>query len=167
MYAKIPLNKIKKIAIIQTNCKKTMTQVRKKYSCQYIVNGGVYNFTTRKPCCKLRANGVTYANDKYGYWMIGWDKGQDIKMIHSDDMEHYLNGIACVAVLKDGKNITLNYNSDMGGARPRTAIGLDNSGNLILYCNKANRTIEQTREIMRGYGCVDALNLDGGWLKPM
>lgn len=162
MYAKIPLNEIKKIAIIQTGCKKTMAQVKKEYGCQYIVNGGVYNFSTHKPCCKLRANGVTYADDEYGYWMFAWDKGRDIKMIHSNDMEHYLNGIACVAMIKDGKNVILNYNADMGGSRPRTAIGLDNSGNFVMYCNKANKTIEQTREIMRGYGCVSALNLDGG-----
>ena len=162
MYVKIPLNKIKKIAIIQTNCKKTMAQNKKEYGCQYIVNGGVYNFVTYKPCCKLRANGITYVDDEYGSWMFAWNEGQDIKMIHSNDMEKYLNGIACVAMLKDGKNVTLNYNSDMGGSRPRTAIGLDNSGNLVMYCNKTKKTIEQTREIMRGYGCVDALNLDGG-----
>mgnify|MGYP004561253741 FL=1 len=162
MYAKIPLNKIKKIAIIQTDCKKTMAQVKAEYGCQYIMNGGIYNFSTHKPYCKIRANGVTYADDGMGYWMYGWDEGKDIKMIHSDDMKNYLNGIACVAMIKDGKNTILNYNSDMGGARPRTAIGLDNSGNLVMYCNKANKMIEQTREIMRGYGCVSALNLDGG-----
>lgn len=162
MYTKIPLNKITKIALIQTDCKKTMAQVKSAYGCQYIINGGVYNFTTHKPCCKFRANGVIYADDEYGYWMYGWNTGSDIKMIHSNDMKNYLNGIACVTMLKDGKNVTLSYNTDMGGARPRTAIGLDNSGNLVLYCYQGNKTIEQIREIMRGYGCVSAINLDGG-----
>ena len=162
MYVKIPLNEIKKIGVIQTNCKKTMIQVKKEYGCQYIINGGVYNFSTHEPCCKLRADGITYADDRYGYWMFAWNRGSDIKLIHSNNMENYLNGIACVAMIKDGKNVTLSYNADMGGARARTAIGLDNNGNLVMYCNKVNKTIEQTREIMRAYGCVDALNLDGG-----
>ena len=161
MYAKIPLNKIKKIAIIQTDCKKSMAQVKKEQNCQYVINGGVYNFTTHKPCCKIRANGVTYVDDQYGYWMYGWNEGEDIKMIHSNDMKNYLNGIACVAMIKDSKNVTLNYNSDMGGARARTAVGTE-GGNLVLYCNQSNKTIEQTREIMRGYGCKDSVCLDGG-----
>lgn len=162
MYAKIPLNKIRKIQIMQTDCKKTVAQVKKSTGAQYVLNGGLYNFTTRKPLCKLRVDGKTYANDQYGYWSYAWDIGNDIKMIHSDQMPQYQNCIACVSMLKDGKNTVMNYNADLGGSRPRTAIGLDSSGDLVLYCDKTGKTMEQLREVMRGHGCVSAIALDGG-----
>lgn len=162
MYAKIPLAKVKKIQIVQTNCQKTVAQVKQLTGAQYVFNGGLFNFTTKKPLCKLRVDGKTYANDQYGYWCYAWRLGNDIKMIHSDYMDSYDNCIACVAMLKDGQNTVLTYNKDMGGARQRTAMGLDGAGNLVLYCDKTSRTIEQVREVMRGYGCVSALCLDGG-----
>lgn len=162
MYAKIPLEKIKKIQIVQTDCKKTVAQVKASTGAQYVCNGGLYNFTTRKPLCKLRVDGVTYANDQYGYWSYAWNTGSDIRMIHSDQMSQYQNCIACVSMLKDGQNTIMSYNDDLGGSRQRTAIGLDGSGNLVLYCDKTGKTMEQLREVMRGYGCVSAIALDGG-----
>lgn len=162
MYCKIPLTKIKKIALVTTNCQKAIAQVKKETGAQYIINGSLYNFTTRQPLCKFRADGKTLANDQYGYWMYGWNVGPDIKMIHSDDMAKYRNGIACITMMKDGKNTTLNYNPDVGGSRPRSAIGLTGDGKLVLFCTKSNQTIEQVRTIMRGYGCASALCLDGG-----
>lgn len=162
MYAKIPLNKIRKIQIVQTDCKKTVEQVKTSTGAQYVLNGGLYNFTTRKPLCKLRVDGKTYANDQYGYWSYAWNVGKDIQMIHSDQMAQYQNCIACVSMIKDGKNTLMNYNSDLGGSRQRSAIGLDSAGNLVLYCDKSGKTMEQLREAMRGYGCVSAIALDGG-----
>lgn len=162
MYAKIPLDNIKKIQIVQTDCKKTVAQVKKSTGAQYVLNGGLYNMATRKPLCKLRVDGVTYADDQYGYWSYAWNTGGDIAMIHSDQLPQYRNGIACVSMLKDGQNTLMNYNSDMGGSRQRSAIGLDGAGNLVLYCDKTGKTMEQLREIMRGYGCASAISLDGG-----
>lgn len=162
MYCKLPLTKVKKIALVTTNCKKTIAQVKKETGAQYVLNGSLYNFITRKPLCKFRADGKTLANDSYGYWMYGWNTGSDIKMIHSDDMEKYQNGIACIAMIKDGHNTVLTYNADVGGSRPRSAMGLTIDGKLVLYCTKSNQTIEQVRTIMRGYGCMSAICLDGG-----
>lgn len=162
MYAKIPLKDITKIQIVQTNCKKTVAQVKQSTGAQYVFNGGLYNMATGKPLCKLRVDGTTYANDQYGYWSYAWDTGSDIHMIHSDQMPQYQNCIACVSMIKDGQDTLMNYNADLGGSRQRTAMGLDSSGNLVLYCDKAGKTMEQLREVMRGYGCVSAISLDGG-----
>lgn len=162
MYAKISKAHIQKIALVTTNCKKTVAQVKAETGAQYVLNGSLYSFVTCKPLCKFRAEGKTYADDGYGYWMYAFDRGPDIKMIHSDDMEKYANGIACIAMMKDGKNTSLIYNKDVGGARPRSAIGLTAAGDLVLFCTKTNTTIERTREIMRGYGCVSCICLDGG-----
>lgn len=45
---------------------------------------------------------------------------------------------------------------------PRTAVGIDGAGRLLLVCVPGGATIGQMRELMLALGCVDAFNLDGG-----
>ena len=45
---------------------------------------------------------------------------------------------------------------------PRTAVGVDGSGKLLVASVPGGATIQQMRELMLGLGCVDAFNLDGG-----
>lgn len=56
-----------------------------------------------------------------------------------------------------------------GDIEPRTAVGLDGRGRLILAVAEGRRpgrseglTLGELAELMLGLGCVDALNLDGG-----
>ena len=56
-----------------------------------------------------------------------------------------------------------------GDFEPRTAVGLDGRGRLILVVAEGRRpgrseglTLGELAELMRDLGCVDALNLDGG-----
>lgn len=166
MYAKIPLQSIQRVALVTASCKKTVAQVKKEQGCQYVLNGGLFSWSTLKPLCKFRADGKTIVSDQYGYWMYCWNSGSDIQMVNSSEMEHWKNGIACCAMLKDGKDVTMKYNQDQGGVRGRSAIGLDASGNLVLFCSKDGtrdaQSPEKLRVTMRGLGCVSALMLDCG-----
>ena len=45
---------------------------------------------------------------------------------------------------------------------PRTAIGIDASGKLVIVSVPGGASIQQMRELMLALGCVDAFNLDGG-----
>ena len=45
---------------------------------------------------------------------------------------------------------------------PRTAVGVDAAGKLLIVSVPGGATIQQMRELMLGLGCVDAFNLDGG-----
>ena len=45
---------------------------------------------------------------------------------------------------------------------PRTAVGIDGDGKLLLVSVPGGATIQQMRELMLALGCVDAFNLDGG-----
>lgn len=165
MYTKIPLTSITKISIVQTSCKKTLSQVKSSTGAQYVFNGGLYNFSTCKPLCKLRADGVTYVDDKYSYFMYCWNTNDPV-LVNSKSMASYKNGIACVCLLKDGKKTKLSYNSDVGGTRGRTAMGLDAKGNLLLFCSKDGTSDAMSPEKLQQYmlnaGAVSALMLDGG-----
>ena len=133
MYIKIPKKSITKMAIIKTDCKMSLQQVVQKYKCNYAINGGLYNMKTGKVnAIPLRIDGKTIATSPDGYWMMAWNDGSDLCMVHSKDMEKWKNAIACGTMLKDGKETIFNYTSAQGGIRGRTAIG-DDDDNIHLF----------------------------------
>lgn len=167
MYIKIPLDKITKIALVQTNGKKTLSQVKSETGCQHVINGTLYDFNDFEVKCPCRINGQTMATSKDGYWCYGWQVGSDIKMIHSKDMNKYKNVFSCCTMLKDGKNTYMAYTSAQGGKRGRTAVGIDNQNNLVLFCSKDGTNDAKTPEKLRDYmkynlKCQSAIMLDSG-----
>ena len=65
MYNKIPRKSIKKIAVVLTDCKKSLQQVVAEQKCQYVIDGGLYKMKTVKLCpIPLRVNGKTLANQE-------------------------------------------------------------------------------------------------------
>jgi hypothetical protein len=88
--------------IIITDRKLSLAQVIEKYKCNYAINGGLYDMKTGELCdIPLRVGGITMATSPCGYWMLAWNTGSDIKMIHSKDMSKYKYAIACATMLKD------------------------------------------------------------------
>ena len=170
MYIKIPKNAITRMEIIMTDCKMTLQQVIQKYGCKYAINGGLYDMKTGKSnAIPLRIDGKTIATSSDGYWMLAWNKGSDIKMIHSKDMAQYKYAIACATMLKDGQNSYFTYTSAQGGKRGRTGFG-DDKDNVILYCTtdtNGAQTPEQLRTSMKNIGALDAIMLDCGGSSQM
>ena len=112
MYVKVPKSKITKIKIIKTDCKLTLAQVVAQQKCNYAINGGLYDTKTGKVNdIPLRIDGKTIATSSDGYWMMAWNIGPDICMIHSRDMNKWQNAVACSTMLKDGKNTIFTYTS--------------------------------------------------------
>lgn len=133
MYVKIPKKSVVKMAIVKTDCKMTLAQVVSKYKCNYAINGGLYNMKTGKVnAIPLRIDGQTIATSSDGYWMMAWNTGSDLCMIHSRDMNKWQNAIACSTMLKDGQETIFTYASAQGGCRGRTAFG-DDDDNVILF----------------------------------
>lgn len=165
MYCKIPLEKIKEIKIIFTDCKSTINDVVSKYKCTYVINGGLYDMSTRKPNnIPLRVDGKTYQKGAYNYWCYAWNKGPDISFINSQQMENWNNVIACSAMMKDGKDTSFIYTSAQGGKRGRTAIGRTDT-DLVLFATTDNNgavTPDNLRLKMKSFGCQDAIMLDCG-----
>ena len=84
MYVKIPKEKIARMEIVKTDCKMTLSQVVAKYKCHYVINGGLYDMKTGLVSkIPLRINGKTIATSSDTYWMLAWNVGPDICMIHS------------------------------------------------------------------------------------
>lgn len=163
IYEKIPLSKIEKIQLYNNTKKKTIAQVKKETGADYAINGGIFNFSTFKPYGNTKADGVVLCDPNYGEYGFGWDAGPDIKyeVLPNSKRKNYLG---CVGMILNGVKQTLRYNSDMGGTRQRSAIGLDANGNFIMYaCNGSNnKSPEKLQSYCLSMGWKQRLMLDGG-----
>lgn len=161
-----PLSRVKRIGIVFGGGR-SMSQVKAASGCDWIINGGLYDFGTGKPVFHLRAGGKTYAQDDGGAWGYAWDVGPDILMtpVPADRKANY---IACLALLTpwDGINAKLAYDkAALGGVRGRSAMAVG-GGKLILYCSgdgtADGKTPEGLRQELYDMGAETALMLDSG-----
>ena len=170
MYVKIPKKDIERIKIVKTDCKLTLAQVVSKYKPDYAINGGLYSMKTgRVSKIPLRIDGKTIATSKDGYWMLGWNEGPDIHMIHSNAMDHWKYALACTTMLKDGINTIFNFTAAQGGTRGRTGIGVDPDNLHLLVTTDTNGAMSPyaLRDKMKENGAKDAIMLDSGGSSQM
>lgn len=154
----IPLGEIERIQIYINKSVKTLAEIKAETGADYLINGGLYQ--GKQAVCHLRADGRTYAKDPYTYWGYAWDTGPDITL-RSVPAAERRNYICCVCLLRGGRAETLIYNRDVGGSRPRTAMGLK-GGALCLYCTDSGRTPEELQAELLTLGWESAVMLDGG-----
>lgn len=170
MYIKIPRNKIARMEIVKTNCRTTLVGVVERYHPDYVINGGLYDMRTgRVNEIPLRINGKTIATSDDGYWMMAWNDGPDICMIHSSEMKKWKYAVACSTMLKDGKRTVFIFTPAQTGTRGRTALG-DDADNLHLFVSTDNKgavTPTGLRTTMENYGAKDAIMLDCGGSSQM
>ena len=170
MYVKIPKKDIERMEIVKTDCKLALTQVVAKYKPDYAINGGLYNMRTgRVNKIPLRINGKTIATSTDGYWMLGWNTGSDVRMIHSNTMDHCRYAVACSTMLKDGANSIFTFTAAQGGTRGRTGIGVDKDNLHLLVTTDTNGAMSPyaLRDKMKENGAKDAIMLDAGGSSQM
>lgn len=161
-----PLSRVERIGIVFGGGR-SMSQIKAASGCDWIINGGLYDFGTGKPVSHLKAGGKVYAKEDWGAWGYAWDAGPDIIMtpVPADRKANYL---ACLALLTpwDGINAKLTYDkAALGGTRGRSAIAVG-GGKLTLYCTgdgtADGKTPEGLRAELHDLGVETALMLDSG-----
>ena len=160
--ASVPLDKIERLEIKVTHCKKIMAQVKGDTGAAYLLNGGMWN-ADGSPCPLLKVDGKNLSSFPWTAYGYSWTTGPDIHMtaLHTDK-----NFIAVTPLIKDGAPIQkLSYAYAQGGKRGRSALGLKD-GALCLYCSGDGtadaKTPEQLRDELHALGWESALMLDGG-----
>ena len=170
MYVKIPKKDIERMEIVKTDCKLTLAQVVARYKPDYAINGGLYSMKTGIVSkIPLRINGKTIATSTDGYWMLGWNTGSDIHMIHSNMMDLCKYAVACSTMLKDGANTIFKFTAAQGGTRGRTGIGVDPDNLHLLVTTDKNGAMSPyaLRNEMKQNGAKDAIMLDAGGSSQM
>ena len=152
-----------KIQIYVNTSKKTIAQVKSETGCDYIINGGLFNWNW-SAACWLKVNGKRYASESWKAWGYGWNGDISNFCVQLDDtgVDNFIN---CVCMVKDGVKQTggdWSYGSDMGGSRPRTAWAIMPDGSHYLYASTSGKTPEQLRDYFYNLGAKQALMMDGG-----
>jgi hypothetical protein len=145
--------------------KKTLTAIKAETGCDVVINGGLYNMATFKPLCHLKVDGTVHVKDQYKYWGYGWNNADNkLQMVNTyDKLDNY---ICCMALVKDGKAVTMHYDPGQGGKRGRTAIGTLPDGKTVILCTRDVASESMTPEALQRYcvskGWKDAVMLDSG-----
>jgi hypothetical protein len=153
--------KIKKAEIFINAGYLKLADIKAKTGCDIVFNGGLFDMSTFKPCCHLKADGKVYVADQYAYWGYGWND-KDVSLI--SDYSGVQNYVACVCLVKDGKPEPLIVGAGLTGSRERTAWGVKKDGTHVFFVSE--RTVTYTPEALQAFmmaqGCDSALMLDGG-----
>lgn len=161
--AKIKLSDIAKLELYVNSGHKTIAQIKQATGADYIMNAGFFNWNWT-PVPLLKVNGKMLSSTPWSDWGFGWNTNDIVMTSDYKSYQNFISGI-CLANPMDGTNMQLKYNSDVGGSRGRSAVGLTNDS-LVMLCTKDgssyNMTPEQVRTEMLGYGCKKIVMFDGG-----
>ena len=161
---------IRRIRLYQTHkwAKKTASQVRKITGADVVINSTLYNPSTWRPCCCVKAGGKILSRDGYTYWGLAWNtEDSSFTEALSTEMEKWDNYISCVMLFRDGRALPLSCTPDVARSAGRTAVIGTRDGAVHLWCvaeGKANQTPKQLQSAIKvKYPAVAwALMLDGG-----
>ena len=159
----IALDQIRRIQIYHNTTRypqRDMDKILAETGGTFALGGPIY-LSSYQACCHLRADGVTYCAPDYTTYGMAWSNdAQDYGMakLPSDKSNH----IECVHLIVDGVPVDdLNYGADMGGSRPRQAIGAK-EGRFAYIATEVAYTPEELRDVLTAAGWDAAVMLDGG-----
>ena len=125
------------------------------------VFGGPIFLSDLSACCHLRGDGVVYGAPDYHVWGMAWGTdAQDYAMERLPcEADNY---VECVALVVEGEPLAApHYQPDMGGRRPRQAIGTK-EGRFAYLVTQTPYTPEELRDVLAAAGWDSAVMLDGG-----
>lgn len=125
-----PLNKIRRVQIynnIKRYRETELDKILQETGGSFVFGGPIYlgNLTA---CCHLKGDGVVYGAPDYHVWGMAWGAdAQDYAMERLPcEADNY---VECVALVVEGEPLAApHYQPDMGGRRPRQAIGTKGGG---------------------------------------
>ena len=111
--------------------------------------GGPIFLSNLQACCHLKGDGVTYCAPAYQVWGMAWNRDvQDYGCALLPDGRD--NCVECVALIVNGKPVEKpHYNPDMGGSRPRQAMG-SKEGRFAYLVTETAYTPEALRDVLPG-----------------
>lgn len=156
----IYVGKPKKISIYINTQKKSTAQIMAETGCTALINGGFFNMSDFKPVFHLKADGEVLAANKYTYYGFAWNTNE-LELVK--DYSEYQNYICAFCLVRDHKAVPLSYSAEVGGYRPRTALGVFDDGRVWLYAvTNPVRTPECLQKFALSEGLKHAIMLDGG-----
>lgn len=161
---RIAQEEVRKIELYINSGRKSMAEIVKETGADYAINGGLYDMTRFAANCHLRSKGYTWAEDKYNYFGLGWNSGdQAFSCVTALDKETVENYICCVELVHLGKKTSkLIMAEGTRDSRAKTVAGFYENGDTFLCCSSGGMSPEQMQEYVFSQGVYEAIMLDGG-----
>lgn len=159
----ISLNEIRKIQIYHNSLgykESKMDAILRSTGGSFLFGGPIF-LSNLNACCHLKAEGHVECDPGYSVEVLQWSEDvQDYGMGKTPSAAE--NYIECVALIVDGKPVkNPSYQPDMGGKRPRQAMGCK-EGRFAYLVTETEYTPEELRDILVSSGWDGAIMLDGG-----
>lgn len=159
----IPLNEIRKIQIYHNSLgyhESEMETILRSTGGSFLFGGPIF-LSNLTACCHLKAEGHVECDPKYTVDIIQWNEDvQDYGMGKTPSAAE--NYVECVALIVNGTGVAQpHYQPDMGGKRPRQAIGCK-EGRFAYIVTETSYTPEGLRDVLVSSGWDGAIMLDGG-----
>lgn len=161
-------NDIKKISIYVDNFRHSAASLRKYLGCDYVINGGLFKWSTGKSVQKLKVDGVIRSTDQWGYVAPTWNGPADFafRRIDSGFNVSEKNAITCSTLKFNGTVSWVAINGAqndpaLGYAARRTCIGMKD-GKIALFLSTTGYRPKALYEYLEKQGWDSILMLDGG-----
>lgn len=160
MIVTISKDRIKKVALYNNAQKLTASKIQKNLGCQYLLNAGLFNMSTFKPVNNLTIDNVVLSKggSPYGYAI----KGNNVVFSYENNVKYpsFIGAYPCL--IRNGAKEKITPPAGLDGYRWRSAMGLKANGDIVLLCEQSNRSLDGIADDLLTYGCVNAINFDGG-----
>lgn len=110
---------------------------------------------------KDRDQWVTRSRKKWPMLYISDERAQIHSYNEKPPLSYHYAASGYPILLKNGSKTKIRRSYFTTRKCPRTIIGIDRSGNLLIYITTSS-TLKDAQERLQGLGCVDAINFDGG-----
>ena len=157
----IPLAEIASIRIVNKAYReRDMAALLQETGGDFAFNGTIFSWATNRPLCHCKAEGKVLCRPDYTVRGLAWDGPDSYReAVLPNDSSNY---ITCVPLITGGQAVDKpNYQPDMGGSRPRTALGVK-EGRFAYYVTSDGYTPERLRDLLKSSGWETAVMLDGG-----
>lgn len=159
----IPLEDLARLQIYHNTAgypEREMEKILQETGGSFLFGGPIF-LANLQVCCHLKGDGMTYCAPDYQVWGMAWSRDvQDYGCALLPDGRD--NCVECVALIVNGKPVEKpHYNPDMGGSRPRQAMG-SKAGRFAYLVTEQAYTPEALRDVLASAGWDSAVMLDGG-----
>lgn len=158
----IPLNEIRKIQIYHNSLgyhESEMETILRSTDGSFLFGGPIF-LSNLTACCHLKAEGHVECDPGYTVDIIQWRGRAGLRNGKNAQCGGELRGVRALIVNRTGV-AQPHYQPDMGGKRPRQAIGCK-EGRFAYIVTETSYTPEGLRDVLVSSGWDGAIMLDGG-----
>lgn len=179
LFVQLSANDIEKIEYVHGNePTESIQNAYNRLGCDIIINANFFAMSTGETCGEVVDEGKTLSSGMSPYGFAFVDKKKPVfSYKNSVKAVEFVGGYPCL--LKDNKvyidTTEAGFSATSTAARGRTALGITANGDFIIRSiadtdSKNKISIKNLALQLQSYGCINAINLDGGgsaqWISP-